>query len=188
MLARIKSEIAYARGLVRALARTRPIAEARTTTLGDYLERWAKAHGDRLALLSETRVPHLPPARPARQSLRALGARPRAGQGRRDLPDGAQPAGLRGDLDGHGARRRRDGAHQRQARRAVARPFDRHRRRQGGDRRRPSLAAQFSSARPTSPRLRGSSSMARPSKARRASIARSRPSAAIRSRPASGRR
>ena len=79
--------------------------------------------------------PHLPPARPARQSLRALGARPRAGQGRRDLPDGAQPAGLRGDLDGHGARRRRDGAHQRQARRAVARPFDRHRRRQGGDRR-----------------------------------------------------
>ena len=54
MLARIKSEIAYARGLVRALARTRPIAEARTTTLGDYLERWAKAHGDRLALLSET--------------------------------------------------------------------------------------------------------------------------------------
>lgn len=54
MLARLKSEIAYAGGIVRALKRTRPIAENRNLTLGDYLERWAKAFGDKPALLSET--------------------------------------------------------------------------------------------------------------------------------------
>src|SRR5579863_5467732 len=53
MLARLKSEIAYARGLVRALARTRPIAENPTVTLGDHLERWSKAYGERIALLDE---------------------------------------------------------------------------------------------------------------------------------------
>ena len=42
MLARLKSEIAYARGIVRALRRTRPVAENRHLTLGDYLERWAR--------------------------------------------------------------------------------------------------------------------------------------------------
>ncbi len=54
MLARLKSEIAYAGGILRALKRTRPIAENRSLTLGDYLERWAKTFGDRPALLSET--------------------------------------------------------------------------------------------------------------------------------------
>ena len=54
MLARLRSEIAYAGGIVRALKRTRPIAENRNLTLGDYLERWAKTFGDRPALLSET--------------------------------------------------------------------------------------------------------------------------------------
>ena len=54
MLARLKSEIAYAGGILRALKRTRPIAENRNLTLGDYLERWAKTHGDKAALLSET--------------------------------------------------------------------------------------------------------------------------------------
>ena len=53
MLARLKSEIAYAGGILRALRRTRPIAENRNLTLGDYLERWAKTFGDRPALLSE---------------------------------------------------------------------------------------------------------------------------------------
>jgi len=53
MLARLKSEIAYAGGILRALKRTRPIAENRALTLGDYLERWAKAYGDRPALMSE---------------------------------------------------------------------------------------------------------------------------------------
>jgi len=54
MLARLKSEIAYAGGILRALRRTRPIAENRSLTLGDYLERWAKTFGDKAALLSET--------------------------------------------------------------------------------------------------------------------------------------
>ena len=54
MLARLKSEIAYAGGILRALKRTRPIAENRSLTLGDYLERWAKTYDDRPALLSET--------------------------------------------------------------------------------------------------------------------------------------
>jgi fatty-acyl-CoA synthase len=53
MLARLKSEIAYAGGILRALKRTRPIAENRSLTLGDYLERWAKTFGDKAALLSE---------------------------------------------------------------------------------------------------------------------------------------
>jgi len=37
MLARLKSEIAYVGGILRALKRTRPIAENRGLTLGDYL-------------------------------------------------------------------------------------------------------------------------------------------------------
>ena len=54
MLARLKSEIAYVGGILRALKRTRPIAENRGLTLGDYLERWATTFGDKPALLSET--------------------------------------------------------------------------------------------------------------------------------------
>jgi fatty-acyl-CoA synthase len=54
MLARVKSEIAYARGIVRALHRTRPIAESRNLTLGDYLERWAKSWAERTALIDAT--------------------------------------------------------------------------------------------------------------------------------------
>ena len=53
MLARLRSEIAYARGILRALKRTRPIPENRNLTLGDYLERWAEAFGDRPALIGE---------------------------------------------------------------------------------------------------------------------------------------
>jgi len=54
MLARLRSEIAYARGILRALRATRPITQNRARTLGDYLARWADAWGDRLALLGET--------------------------------------------------------------------------------------------------------------------------------------
>ncbi len=54
MLARLKSEIAYAGGILRALRRTRPIAENRNLTLGDYLERWAETYGDKAAMLGET--------------------------------------------------------------------------------------------------------------------------------------
>jgi fatty-acyl-CoA synthase len=50
----VRSEIAYARGILRALARTRPIAENRTVTLGDYLERWAQTHGERTALVDKS--------------------------------------------------------------------------------------------------------------------------------------
>ena len=56
-------------------------------------------------------------------------------QGRRGLPDDAQPAGISRDLDGLRARRRGDGADQHQSDRSFARPLRRHRRRQGGDRR-----------------------------------------------------
>jgi fatty-acyl-CoA synthase len=53
MLARLKSEIAYARGLLRALQRTMRVVKAPRVTLGDYLERWAKDHADRPALIGQ---------------------------------------------------------------------------------------------------------------------------------------
>jgi fatty-acyl-CoA synthase len=56
MLARLKSEFAYARGLLGGVARTRPVSAAPTRTLGDYFEDWARQHGDRLALTNETEV------------------------------------------------------------------------------------------------------------------------------------
>ena len=53
MLARVKSEIAYARGLLRVLSRTKVVAASPTKTLSDYLEQWARQYGDRPALTSE---------------------------------------------------------------------------------------------------------------------------------------
>ncbi len=53
MLARIKSEVAYALGIRRVLAATRSVTAAPTKTLSDYLERWARDFGDRPALTSE---------------------------------------------------------------------------------------------------------------------------------------
>jgi fatty-acyl-CoA synthase len=53
MLERLKSEIIYARALSRVVKRTNVVAAAPTKTLGDYLEQWAGAHGDRLALSND---------------------------------------------------------------------------------------------------------------------------------------
>ena len=50
MLARLKSELAYARGLLCGVARTRVVGAAPTKTLGDYFEEWSLRHGDRPAL------------------------------------------------------------------------------------------------------------------------------------------
>jgi fatty-acyl-CoA synthase len=54
MLARLKSEIAYARGVLRAVSRLKPIAQAPTRTVGDYLERWAADYADRPALVGQS--------------------------------------------------------------------------------------------------------------------------------------
>ncbi len=53
MLARLKSEIVYAKGIFRALTRTGQVAEAPTRTIGDYLERWAADYADRPALIGQ---------------------------------------------------------------------------------------------------------------------------------------
>jgi len=55
MLARLKSEIAYARGLLSGVARTRIVGAAPTKTLGDYFEEWALRHGDRPAGVAAVR-------------------------------------------------------------------------------------------------------------------------------------
>ena len=54
MLARLKSEIAYARGLVRALRRTTSVAKTPKRTIGDYFDDWARAYADKPALLSQS--------------------------------------------------------------------------------------------------------------------------------------
>ena len=54
MWARLKSEIAYARGILRALRRTKVVPQSPNKTLGDYFEGWARAHADRPALLSRS--------------------------------------------------------------------------------------------------------------------------------------
>jgi fatty-acyl-CoA synthase len=53
MLAGLKSDFVYARGLLRVVRRTRIVNASPTKTLGDYLEEWARARGDRPALLSD---------------------------------------------------------------------------------------------------------------------------------------
>ncbi len=53
MLARLRSEIAYASGLLRGLRRITRVLKAPRVTIGDYLERWAKDHGDRPALIGQ---------------------------------------------------------------------------------------------------------------------------------------
>ncbi|MGD0561624.1 MAG: long-chain-acyl-CoA synthetase [Roseiarcus sp.] len=53
MLTRLKSEIAYATGLLRTLSRTKRVAETPTLTVGDYLARWATDYAERLALIGE---------------------------------------------------------------------------------------------------------------------------------------
>jgi fatty-acyl-CoA synthase len=53
MLARLKSEIAYAKGIVRALRRTKVVAQSPNRTLGDHFDEWAAAHAAKPALLSQ---------------------------------------------------------------------------------------------------------------------------------------
>ncbi len=54
MLARLKSEIAYAKGILRAVSRTKAVAQSPTLTVGDHLERWAANYADRPALLGQS--------------------------------------------------------------------------------------------------------------------------------------
>ena len=51
MFARVKSEVAYARGILRALSRTAPVTANPNLTISDYLEGWAKTFADRTALV-----------------------------------------------------------------------------------------------------------------------------------------
>src|SRR5271156_4160475 len=53
MLARLKSEIAYAKGIIGAVSRTKPVAQNPNQTLRDYFDRWAAAYADRPALLGQ---------------------------------------------------------------------------------------------------------------------------------------
>ncbi len=53
MLARLKSEIAYLRGLRRAVARTSIVAAEPNRTIADRSEDWATQFGERIALLSD---------------------------------------------------------------------------------------------------------------------------------------
>lgn len=54
MLARLKSEIAYAKGLLRTLSRTKPVTQTTDRTIGDHFETWAAAYADRPALLGRS--------------------------------------------------------------------------------------------------------------------------------------
>ena len=53
MLARLKSEFAYARGLLAGVSKTRAVSATPTKTVGDYFEEWARRHGDRPALAND---------------------------------------------------------------------------------------------------------------------------------------
>ena len=53
MFARLRSEIAYARGLYRAVSRTNAVGATPERTLGDHLEDWARKFAERPALESE---------------------------------------------------------------------------------------------------------------------------------------
>jgi len=54
MLAALKSEIAYLRGLLRVVKATKPVTEVATKTLGDHLDEWVARSGDSPALSNET--------------------------------------------------------------------------------------------------------------------------------------
>ena len=120
MLARLKSEIAYARGILPRLERTRPIAENRGLTLGDYLDAGPNL-GDRPALLSERR--RSPIASSTRAPIATRAGRGRKGSARatRSPDDGEPPEYSR---SGSASRARGgDGADQHQSGRPLARPI-----------------------------------------------------------------
>jgi fatty-acyl-CoA synthase len=54
MLAALKSEIAYLRGLLRVVKATKPVTAVATKTLGDHLDEWVGRSGDNPALANET--------------------------------------------------------------------------------------------------------------------------------------
>jgi fatty-acyl-CoA synthase len=49
----LKSEFAYARGLLAGVSKTRGVSAAPTRTVGDYFEDWTRRHGDRPALAND---------------------------------------------------------------------------------------------------------------------------------------
>ena len=53
MLARLKSEIAYARGSCARCGERSGSPRRRRVTVGDYLERWATDHAERPALIGQ---------------------------------------------------------------------------------------------------------------------------------------
>jgi fatty-acyl-CoA synthase len=54
MLARLKSEVAYAKGILRTVSRAKRVAQSTTLTIGDYLEDWAARYADRPALAGKS--------------------------------------------------------------------------------------------------------------------------------------
>ncbi|MGO9768779.1 MAG: long-chain-acyl-CoA synthetase [Roseiarcus sp.] len=54
MLARLKSEILYARGVLRALSWSKRVARTPRRTIGDYLEGWAADYAERPALIGQS--------------------------------------------------------------------------------------------------------------------------------------
>src|SRR5271165_4866879 len=53
MISRLRSELAYAGGLLRVVRATRVVTKRPTRTLGDHLAEWAAQHGDRPALADD---------------------------------------------------------------------------------------------------------------------------------------
>ena len=68
MFSRLRSEFAYAAGLMRVVRATRVATKRPTRTLGDHLAEWAAQHGDKPALSSDSEA----------LSYRALDARANA--------------------------------------------------------------------------------------------------------------
>ena len=83
MFSRLRSDFAYAAGLLRVVRATRVATKRPTSTLGDHLAEWAAQHGERPALVERQRILQLSRARRPRQRLRPLGGRARPRQGRR---------------------------------------------------------------------------------------------------------
>ena len=53
MFSRLRSDVAYAAGLLRVVRATRVATKRPTRTLGDHLAEWAAQHGDRPALAND---------------------------------------------------------------------------------------------------------------------------------------
>ena len=132
----IKKDLAFLRGILRALRLVTPMARNKSRTFPDVAEELAIRYGERPALLSEREtLTYAGFSRPG-QPLRPLGAGQWRRQRRCGLPADAQPAGISGDLAGHRPRRRGGGAAQHQPCRQGAGPLHQHRRGEARHRRR----------------------------------------------------